>query len=63
MNDDISIYRSEMVTQCSVKCKFEKASRSTDGYDGVLFSIIKYDGKLPNKNPGQQFIAHCGGIM
>jgi hypothetical protein len=61
INDDISIYRNEMVTQCSVKCRFDKSSRNVGGYDGVIFSIIKFDSPLPSKAPGQQFIAHCGG--
>jgi len=61
VKDDISIYRNEMVQDCSVRCRFDTWKRlAFDAYDAVLFSIIKFDAAFPSKPKGQIWIAHCG---
>ena len=62
VNDDISIYRDEMVRRCSVSCEYHrKAKIPLENYDALLFSIIKFDLQFPPKPKKQLWIAHCGG--
>jgi hypothetical protein len=61
VEDDISIYKTEMVKHCSVPCEYTKWDGAHKQYDGIVFSVIKYDMGFPEKPPHQKWIAHCGG--
>lgn len=62
VNDDVSFYRDELVVGCSTPCKFYRATygKPLSYFDGVIYSVIKWDLAFPPKPPGQIWIAHCG---